>query len=263
MHGFLKKILLLLLFYLILALFLKFSYKASLKPLPDLGLSKECEDTAEATRIITATRNNVSHIESLSAPSIEIRLKKLAATGSLFYEGDKIRLLVSSFLGKEMDIGSNNEIFWFWLKRLKPQALYYANHNEDLSVELKPVFNKEWILSCFVFSKLEVDKDDAYYNMGDYLLVRHSLKDSPNYMITVIDSSRMLVTSKHIRSPDGLILAYISYDLFDELHVPRKICVNWYEESIEMTWYIKEVSINKRIEDATWLLPNHLPRVKL
>ena len=30
----------------------------------------------------------------------------------------------------ELDVGSNDELFWFWIKRNKPRALFYCRHDQ-------------------------------------------------------------------------------------------------------------------------------------
>ena len=35
--------------------------------------------------------------------------------------------------GREIDLGSNDELFWFWIRRNDPPGVYYCRHAEFAS----------------------------------------------------------------------------------------------------------------------------------
>ena len=37
---------------------------------------------------------------------------------------------LSQFTGRELDMGSNQDLFWFWVRRDEQPSVYYARHNE-------------------------------------------------------------------------------------------------------------------------------------
>lgn len=41
-----------------------------------------------------------------------------------------LRAEVSGFTGPELDLGSNDELFWFWVRREQPPALYFCRHDQ-------------------------------------------------------------------------------------------------------------------------------------
>src|SRR5687768_10455147 len=72
----------------------------------------------EAARLAKAITDRNSGIRTYSA-SIFIVCGKARARGEILLEKPgRFRLKVSSILGQEMDIGSNDTHFWFWSKRM-------------------------------------------------------------------------------------------------------------------------------------------------
>ncbi|MFO0917320.1 MAG: hypothetical protein U0872_03275 [Planctomycetaceae bacterium] len=45
-------------------------------------------------------------------------------------KANHLRIIVSSFTGNEVDLGCNEDIFWFWAKRQRPAAIMYAKHDQ-------------------------------------------------------------------------------------------------------------------------------------
>ena len=60
--------------------------------------------------------------------SLQIKLKHIKNVNlnvNLIIEDKKFHLMASSILGKEIDIGINENELWYWAKRSKPKGLYY------------------------------------------------------------------------------------------------------------------------------------------
>lgn len=264
MMKFLKGLFLVLCFLIIYSLLLNLGHR-ELNP-PDLKSFNEHNDQNEARNILVKLKNKLSTVKSLSAEDIKISIRRFSTNGRLFYEGDNLRLIISSFLGKEMDIGSNDEIFWFWSRRMRPQALYYSSHENSYNTNLRPIFNKEWVLECFIFSRVEETEGVSFFEKEKTLIVK-SLKKSSGadhvYVVTVIDPKLLFITSKHICDANDNVMASIEYKNFQKDLIPRLIEVSWYEEGIFMRWDINSVVLNESIDECVWKVPDHEPMVDM
>jgi len=265
MNKFLKTLFLGLSFLTVLIVFFKIDNKTS-QPHLDLKSLEKCENI-ESLKIINGVKEGLSSITSLAADDIKISIGRLRVKGQLYFEGGNLRLIVNSFLGKEMDIGSNNDLFWFWSRRMRPQAVYFSNHDEVYRTSLRPIFNRDWIMDCFLFSRIQDHEGDFSFFRKDNLLYKVQLKKVSDevfvYVITVVNVIELHVIEKYMCDLNYSILAYIKYSNFDSDHIPRSIKVNWCEEDICMDWEIFNVQKNVSISDKIWEVPKYGPMVNM
>lgn len=98
---------------------------------------------------ITAHLNS-NKISQLEAERAKISLDGLPALNArLIVERPRnLRFRVETGLtGPEIDIGSNNELFWMWAKRNNPPAAFYARHDQfagSAARQMMPI-QPEWI----------------------------------------------------------------------------------------------------------------------
>jgi len=265
MNKFLKTLFLTFSFLLVLTFFFKLGPKAQKHSL-DLKSLEKCEDSDNAV-ILEAVKERLSSIKSLAATDIRISIGRLKVKGYLYYEENNLRLIINSFLGKEMDIGSNDKFFWFWSRRMKPQAIYYCPHDHVYNTNLRPIFNRDWIMDCFVLSRCqEYDGKSSFFKKGN-LLFKNQLKkvseDESVYLVTVIDTVGLNIVEKYICDLDYCVLACVEYSNFGSDHIPRSIKVDWYEENVYMNWEISNLKINFQIDESVWEIPNHGPMVDM
>ena len=91
---------------------------------------------------------------SASSVAISMRSCKIA------YEKPKrLRVLggVALGMGSEIDLGSNDELFWFWAKRLEPKAVYYARHDEFANSPARSIIpiEPEWLIETLGIIELK------------------------------------------------------------------------------------------------------------
>lgn len=89
-------------------------------------------------------------IKSFSCSDMEVKLweggMRIRLQGSLYYEKPKgFRMRINSVFGEEVDLGSNDDVFWYWSRRNKRKGLYYAHHEDFQKTRLKTPFNPLFI----------------------------------------------------------------------------------------------------------------------
>ena len=102
------------------------------RPIDDFAhLPPALPPTPTLDQVIQAVNGNCSQIRTVWAPQASISgpgFPTLQAT--VAYERP-LRLRVragTGILGEELDLGSNDELFWFWARRSQPPALYFCRH---------------------------------------------------------------------------------------------------------------------------------------
>ena len=181
-----------------------------------------------------------------------------------FEKPAKFRMFLTSFLGKEIDLGSNEEVFWFWSKRSDPRALHWAEHKDYYKTRLKTPFNPLWIMESFGLKKISL-KDKKITESDNRIIISQktiNASGKPIIKIVLIDKT----TGKFV----GLLVTDIYANPITSSEVieydgkfPTAILYNWYEEDAMMLIRFGDVQINTHIDSDTWKLPNINPKINM
>lgn len=109
--------------------------------------------------LVTHLNQNVDRLHSWRATRMKISANGLPLSGDLAVQhGRELRLVVNSMAGTEVDIGSNQELFWLWSKRLDPP--YIVCRHEDVSMareQLGVPFEPDWLRQVLGVEPLAVE----------------------------------------------------------------------------------------------------------
>ena len=91
-------------------------------------------DTPTLEDVIYVVNANTDRVQQLQTENATIRAEGIPALrANLAYEQPRrfrLRAQLSQFTGRELDMGSNDELFWFWIRRDEQPSVYYARHDE-------------------------------------------------------------------------------------------------------------------------------------
>ena len=122
-----------------------------------------------------------------------------------FERPHRLRLIGETGLtGRELDLGSNEQMFWFWVRRNQPPAIYYRRHDQFATCsarQLIPV-EPEWLIEAL--GTAELDPALPYQGptplANDRLEIR-SIRETPSgptTKIIIIDAAQGWVLEQHI-----------------------------------------------------------------
>lgn len=84
--------------------------------------------------VVYAVNANTDRIQQLQTESATLNAEGMPALKAdlAFARPNRFRLRAElfQFTGRELDLGSNDEVFWFWVRRDTQPAIYYAKHNQ-------------------------------------------------------------------------------------------------------------------------------------
>lgn len=91
------------------------------------------ESAPSLNDVIFVVNANTNRVQQLQTDTVSLRASGFPAVlrASLAYEQPRnfrIHAQLSQFTGRLLDIGSNQELFWFWTQR--EQAVYFARHSQ-------------------------------------------------------------------------------------------------------------------------------------
>lgn len=263
-----KKILLALFFICFLVLLYNFLTTPKIQPIylspsDQIYKQEKPKPIHEIYEIVHKINENVSYIKNIYVENMPILLQQGQFTarvhGELAMEKDKFfRLKICHPLtGKEMDIGSNDQIFWFWSKRMKPSALYFSKHQNLNKTMLRSALNPNWLLESLNVGDINVENIEIS-KFNDFWAIIQSRIDSSGDNVTamiLVDPKKEIVLGRYLYNKNGKMMASTEYNEFIN-HIPHKILIIWYEEGITLTWDLENLKFNTNIDPTLWIIPN-------
>jgi hypothetical protein len=214
--------------------------------------------TATLDQIIAAVNDNTARIHSISAMQASISLPGVPTVPvSLALEPPlRFRLRASTALtGTEVDLGSNEELFWIWVRRNQPPAVYYCRHDQfanSAARQIMPV-EPEWIveaLGLVHFDPADQPQGPTPVGAGRVQIktVRHSsIGDLTK--ITVVDPARAIVLEQDLYDGSGHLVAAARtsdhrHDPVTGVILPRHIEIDYPSAQLTMKIDIKDLQVN-------------------
>lgn len=188
---------------------------------------------------------------------VDIRAGRMRTTGKLFMEKPrKFRMTINSILGKEMDIGSNDSIFWFWSKRMTPPLLHYANHENLGKSNLKTPLNPNWIMSSLGIGEIEKGQLATIKNFKGIICQKTSANGEEVTILTLFNEKS--IAGHYLYDQSGKMTASAEIKTVKNIgeHIlPEQILIIWYQEGVSMEWIMRNHQINTGISPANWTMP--------
>jgi hypothetical protein len=167
-------------------------------------------------QLIQVVNGNNSRIQSfytghatLSGPGIPALSAKIA-----FGRPNYFRLYATSGLtGPEVDLGSNPEVFWYWVRRSQPPDIYYCRHDQfanspaRFSIPIQP----DWLIEALGVSEIDpgLPHQGPFPLQGDRLRINtiRETPDGPVTKVTIFDGAQGWVLEQYIYNAQGILLA--------------------------------------------------------
>lgn len=234
------------------------------------NIKVEKEQKHKVYSIIERINKKNELIDRIKVSDMPIKLKygKLTAKvlGEMALEKDKkFRLLINHrFTGKEMDIGSNDNYFWFWSKRMKPPYLHYAKHEDLNKTLLRTALNPNWMIESLNINKIEtenttIEEFKEYWALSQ---IRISSNNEQVKVVTLINPKTENVIGRYLYSKENKMLASTEYQDFIN-NIATKILIIWYEEGITLDWDLSNVKINCEINSNFWEMPDIKDKINM
>ncbi len=222
--------------------------------------------SASLTQIVDVVNTNSNRVQSLSAPRAT-----LVATGApslnanlTFQRPRSLRLVASKFIGPEMDLGSNDELIWFWVKRAEPPALLYCRHDQfetSAARQILPV-EPQWLVESFGLVTLNrADGIEGPFPVGSgrvEIRTRAVSGGKPMSRVIIIDDSRGVVLEEHLydaartRIASAVMSKHVR-DPASEVTLAHHIEIKCPAQQFELTIDLGDVTINQLPADPSQL----------
>jgi hypothetical protein len=170
--------------------------------------------------------------------------------------------------GGEVDLGSNEELFWFWAKRNTPPALFFARYDQyrgSPARELLPV-EPHWLIEALGVVALDPrGQYEGPHPAGQGVLeLRQHLAstDGGRTKVFAIDAVRGVVLSQHVRDSQGTVLASAvasrhEHDAEAGVTLPRRVEIQIPAAQLAFVVDVGSYAVNYLAGDASplWTMP--------
>jgi hypothetical protein len=119
----------------------------------------------------------------------------------------------TALMGSEIDLGSNEDIFWIWIRRNQPPALYYCRHDQYAASPARRTLgiDPNWLIEAAGVTEIDPNlphQGPTPLSGGRYeIRLQVPSPDGPTTKILIIDGTRSLVLEQHEFDAQGQLIA--------------------------------------------------------
>lgn len=219
-------------------------------------------EAASLTQIVNVVNDNSNRVQSLSTSRATIATPGLPSLNANinFQRPRSLRLTAHKFIGEELDLGSNDELMWFWVKRGQPPAMLYCRHDQFHSSAARQILpvEPEWLIEAFGLVTLNpAEGIEGPFPVGSgrvELRTRTLSGGKPMSRIIIVDDSRGVVLEEHLYDANRTLLASAvlskhTRDPASGATLPHHIEIKCPTQQFELSIDLGDITINQLAGD--------------
>lgn len=230
---------------------------------------------ATATEVVDYLNANTEKIPSWRSDNVKIRQRQagkgvgMAADAMLAIEAPRnFRLVAKSPLAEEVDLGSNSEQFWYWVRQAEQKHVFVAYHDEE-SVEGKMIpipFDPDWIMEAFGVMPIDaaqVTVEPGPPNSQSLKLISYRMGPDGEQVRkeTIISTCHGIVQQHVLYDSRGQLIATATLsghvrDRNTQAVVPTRVDLDWPKAKLGLTMELGTIEIKpQKMPESLWLVP--------
>jgi hypothetical protein len=201
-----------------------------------------------ASQLVASQNNNAQKIQSLWCPTLELDCKQgfqeFHISGKLACQKPRNFRMRADVLGHtEADIGSNDQEFWYWVKRGDPYLVHCSYQDlERGGVRIPFPFQPDWVMEALGMSEYDLNPTPPYVVQASGRTIQlvqstRNLQGQSVRKLTEFDPSTFKVTAHILQSEAGKEICRAQVTAFQDsagVVIPRKISFSYPAERFEM-----------------------------
>lgn len=219
--------------------------------------------------VVAHVNQNTELVQSWRANNVRIQANNMPLSGTLAVEkGRHVRLVVNSPLGSEVDLGSNDERFWVWSRRMEPAYVTCKHENMDVARQSLGVpFEPDWLMEALGVSPLpatgvtmEADPTNQQVRLIQQVMTAHG---RPLRRVVLVD----------LKKGNGIVVEHSLYDYFGKrvalarlsghrldkesgAVLPHRVMLDWPQSQMQIVMDLGKIQVNpKSIPSQVWAMP--------
>lgn len=180
----------------------------------------------------------------------------------------RLRAEATALTGAELDLGSNEDVFWMWVRRNRPPAVYYARHDQfqrSAAREVMPI-EPEWLIEALGLVYIDPNQphEGPIPRPDGNIEIRSRVPSADGEVakVIVIDKLYGWVLEQHMFDTRGQLVASVRaskhrYYPAERVSLPGKIEVRLAATQMSFTIEIGGYVINQLAGDPAqlWSVP--------
>lgn len=241
-------------------------YQVGTMPLP-----RALPPQASLDQIIANVHDNTQRVRSYMAPQAVLvvpGVPRLSAQVAC-EPPRRFRLRAqTSVTGSELDIGSNDDLFWLWLRQHTPPIIAFCRHEQyaqSSARRLLPI-RADWMpeLLGLVNFRPEDSHEGPFPTPDGRIEIRSRIRDAEGELLksTILDATTGLVAEQHLFTPAGERLASVRttrhrVDPASGAALPHVVEVSWPTAQVDFKLELASVTANLPTADPAqlWQMP--------
>lgn len=232
---------------------------------------------ATREQIIAAVNQNSSRVRSITATGATISVPDTFGlpllSGNIAAERPgRFRLTAGTAVtGQEIDLGSNDDLFWLWARRNQPPTTYFCRHAQFANSNIRQMMPVEpaWLLAAVGIVDLEpANVFDGPLPHNDGTVELRSWLPSSNgtlQRVVKIDARRAWVVGQYVYDPTGRTLLASAeaeshrYYPLEQVSLPELVSIQLPPANMALKINLGVVQINQLTADQSqlWAMPNN------
>jgi hypothetical protein len=224
-------------------------------------------------QIVQAVNQNSGQIQSFTTNSATISGPGWPALrcSIAFQRTRLLRLRAETALtGPEVDLGSNEQVFWFWVRHNQPPGVYFCRHDQFTTSRARQMIpiEPDWLIDALGVTLLDpqLPHQGPFPVAGGRSLQIRTILDTaegPITKVTVIDAASALIMEQHLLDARGQVRASAAAeghrrDALTGLWMPAAVQVNCPSARFAMKVNLGNVEINRLAANPElWVMPNY------
>jgi len=223
-------------------------------------------------QLATAVNANTERVQTLQTRDARLLLRGLPAVSldMAYQQPRRLRLRAGTGLtGQELDLGSNDDVFWFWARQNPQPALFYARHDQFAASPNRGLIPIEplWIVDAMGLPKFDPNhRHEGPIARGNGIMeirTRVPAADGETTKITLINAQYAWVVQQQVFDARGRLLASAQasdheYFPHAQAALPRKVAIELPAAQLSFTVETQGYAVNVPLGDpaALFALPH-------
>ena len=223
-------------------------------------------------QIIQAVNRNALQIQSFTTSSAVLSVPgNPTLRADIAYQRPRyFRLRAETGLtGAEVDLGSNDQVFWYWIRRSQPPAVYFCRHDQFATCPARAMIPIEptWLVEALGTA----DLDPALPHQGPFPVAGNRLEirtiretpQGPTTRVTIIDAASAWIMEQHVYDAQGRLQASsvaeaYRRDPLSGLYMPSAVRLNCPVAGFSMRIELGNVQVNRTLDNPgeLWTVPS-------
>lgn len=174
--------------------------------------------------------------------------------------------LIASALGPEVDFGSNDERFWFWMKRQEPKVILTGSHEGLGRQQVLPIpFPPDWLMQALGVVPIDTETSKLERDPASVDRVRIISQTNDNgrqvKRVMVVDLYQGQIVEHSLFDAHNQLLASAKLSDFKQepngVSLPHKIELTWPETKSVLSLDIGRIEVNPQIPASTWQMKSY------